>query len=261
MSLLLEDAGVRFGDVQALRGVTLEVPRGAVTAVVGPNAAGKSTLLRALAGIQPLHSGAASIDGVELGRMPARDRARRIGFLAQRGGVSGPFLTREVVGFGGFASDSPRRGFRAIDDAIEAVGLASEATRPFNQLSIGQQQRAGLARVLVQVDPARGGVLLLDEPFSAQDPREIERVTVLLRAFAAAGGAVVAAMHEIGVAWSVADQALLLNAGAVMDAGTIESVLTPEALQGIFGTRFVRSEHGPVPASRRRIDASSHGDG
>lgn len=261
MSIRLEKADVRFGDVRALQGASLDIEPGVVTAILGPNAAGKSTLLRVLAGVQPLRAGAVSIDGIELAAMSMRHRARKIGFLGQRGGVSGPFLTREVVGFGGFASGSGRGGFRSVEAAIDAVGLSADANRPFNQLSIGQQQRAGLARVLVQVDPAEGGVLLLDEPFSAQDPREIERIASLLREFAAAGGAVAAAMHEIGVAWSVADHAVLLAGGSVADAGEIESVLSPEALHSIFGTRFIRSEHGPVPASRRRVDASTHGDG
>lgn len=261
MSIRIEQAHVRFGDVMALQGVDLEIEPGVVSAILGPNAAGKSTLLRVLAGVQRLQSGVASIDGIEIGSMSARDRARRIGFLGQRGGVSGPFLTREVVGFGAFASPGGRGGFLAVEAALDAVGLASDANRPFNQLSIGQQQRAGLARVLVQVDPVRGGVLLLDEPFSAQDPREIERIGTVLEAFAAAGGAVVAAMHEIGVAWAVADRAVLLAGGVVVDTGETESTLAPEALQSIFGTRFIRSDHGPVPASRRRSPASMRGDG
>ena len=261
MSLRLRDATVRFGGVMALDGASVDLePRG-VTAVIGPNAAGKSTLLRVLAGIQPLHAGAVSIGGVELASIPVRDRARRIGFLPQRGGVSGPFLTKEVVGFGGFALASEGKGFRSVNAAIDAVGLTGEADRPLNQLSIGQQQRAGLARVLVQVDPTAGGLLLLDEPFSAQDPLEIERIAAILDEFTAAGGGVVAAMHEVGVAWSVADHAVLLAGGAVIDVGEIEAVLSPPALESLFGTRFVGSAHGPVPASRRRNDASSRGDG
>ncbi|MCP4067530.1 MAG: ABC transporter ATP-binding protein [Phycisphaeraceae bacterium] len=261
MTMRLQSATVRFGAVTALEDASIDIQPGVVTAVIGPNAAGKSTLLRVLAGLQRLRSGVVSIDGTDLASMPDRDRARRIGFLAQRGGVSGPFLTREVVGFGGFALASGRRGFHGVDAAIDAVGLTADADRPLNQLSIGQQQRAGLARALVQVDPAAGGLLLLDEPFSAQDPREIERIAAILKAFAAAGGGVVAAMHEVGVAWSVADHAVLLAGGAVIDAGEIESVLSHRALESLFGTRFVPSEHGPVPASRRRNDASAPADG
>ncbi|MAH65071.1 MAG: iron ABC transporter [Phycisphaerae bacterium] len=257
MSLRLRDVTVRFGRVTALDEASVDLePRG-VTAVIGPNAAGKSTLLRVLAGIQRLHGGAVSIGGVDLASIPVRERARRIGFLPQRGGVSGSFLTREVVGFGGFALASGRQGFRTVEAAIDAVGLTGEADRPLNQLSIGQQQRAGLARALVQVDPTEGGLLLLDEPFSAQDPLEIERIATILDEFTAAGGGVVAAMHEIGVAWSVADHAVLLAGGAVIEAGETEAVLSPSALESLFGTRFVDSAHGPVPASRRRIDASS----
>ncbi len=261
MSIRLEGAEVRFGGVRALQGADVAIESGVVTAVIGPNAAGKSTLLRVLAGIQRLHAGAVSVDGIELASMSMRARARRIGFLGQRSGVSGPFLTREVVGFGAYALASGHAGFRTVDAAIKAVGLEAEAGRPLNQLSIGQQQRAGLARVLVQIDPAMGGLLLLDEPFSAQDPREIERIAAILEEFKAAGGGVVAAMHEVGVAWSVADQAVLLSEGAVIDAGEIESTLSPAALESLFGTRFVRSDHGPVPASRARGDASSRGDG
>ena len=260
MSMRLERAEVRFGGLVAVRNMDLAIEPARITAVIGPNAAGKSTVLRVLAGVQALHAGTVSIDGVDLGGMPGGLRARRIGLLPQRGGVSGPFLTREVVEFGTFARDRGALGFWSVDAAIAAVGLEGEADRPLNRLSVGQQQRAGLARAMVQVDPSDGGVLLLDEPFSAQDPREIERIAAILREFRDAGGTVVAAMHEVGLAWSVADEAILLDRGELRRAGVVEEVLAPPALEALFGTPFVRTPHGPVPDSRRR-DASAVRDG
>ncbi len=252
MTLIADDITVRFGSLTALDGVSLELVPGSLTAVLGPNAAGKSTLVRGLAGVQPLGRGVIRLDDRDLASVSDLERAARIGYLPQRAGVTGPFSVRDVVGFGRYASRGGRVGHLPVEAAVDRVGLASEIDRPLTELSIGQQQRVGLARTLVQVDPSNEGVLLLDEPFSAQDPHEIERIAAILRGFTADGGAVVAALHDVSVAWAIADRAILLARGRVLHAGDAEATLSPEHLGTLYGTEFVSSSHGPVPASRSR---------
>ncbi len=252
MTLIADDITVRFGSLTALDGVSLELVPGSLTAVLGPNAAGKSTLVRGLAGVQPLGRGAIRLDDRDLASVSDLERAARIGYLPQRAGVTGPFSVRDVVGFGRYASRGGRVGHLPVEAAVDRVGLGSEIDRPLTELSIGQQQRVGLARTLVQVDPSNEGVLLLDEPFSAQDPHEIERIAAILREFTADGGAVVAALHDVSVAWAIADRAILLARGRVLHAGDAEAALSPEHLGTLYGTEFVSSSHGPVPASRSR---------
>ena len=135
-------------------------------------------------------------------------------------------------------------------DRIKAIRVAQQSFDHGIQLTHDREIAAG-----ADVALCKHLSLLLYKAQSEEMDRERHA------AAAAAGGGVVAAMHEVGVAWSVADHAVLLAGGAVIDAGEIESVLSPRALESLFGTRFVPSEHGPVPASRRRNDASARGDG
>ncbi|MDE0889924.1 MAG: ABC transporter ATP-binding protein [Phycisphaerales bacterium] len=243
---------VQFGSIKALDAVDLEIPPGSLTVVLGPNAAGKSTLVRGLAGVQSIETGMVRLGDRDLAAWSDVQRAARIGYLPQRAGVTGPFSVRDVVGFGRYASRGGRVGHLPVEAAVDRVGLGAEIDRPLADLSIGQQQRVGLARTLVQIDPSGGGVLLLDEPFSAQDPHEIERIAAILRRFTEAGGAVVAALHDVSVAWSIADRAVLLAGGRVLHHGEAEVTLSPSHLGELYGTSFVASSHGPVPASRSR---------
>ena len=252
MTLAAVGITVRFGAIKALDGVDLEITAGSLTVVLGPNAAGKSTLVRGLAGVQSLEQGVVRLGDRDLASVSDLERAARIGYLPQRAGVTGPFSVRDVVGFGRYASRGGRVGHLPVEAAVDRVGLASEIDRPLTELSIGQQQRVGLARTLVQIDPSSEGVLVLDEPFSAQDPHEIERIAAILREFTADGGAVVAALHDVSVAWSIADRAILLARGRVFQAGDAEATLSPVHLGTLYGTAFVSSSHGPVPASRSR---------
>ncbi|MDG2022401.1 MAG: ABC transporter ATP-binding protein [Phycisphaerales bacterium] len=252
MTLVADAITVRFGSIKAIDGVDLEISPGSLTVVLGPNAAGKSTLVRGLAGVQPVQQGLIRLDDRDLAALSDVQRASRIGYLPQRASVTGPFSVRDVVSFGRYASRGSQIGHLNVGTAVDRVGLGAEIDRPLADLSIGQQQRVGLARTLVQIDPTERGILLLDEPFSAQDPHEIERMAAILGEFVRAGGTVVAALHDVSVAWSIADRAVLLAQGRVIHHGEAEATLSPAHLGSLYGTPFVSSSHGPVPASRSR---------
>lgn len=234
---------VRFGSVVALDRVELAASAGRVLTVLGRNASGKSTLLRTLAGALSPSDGCVELDGRPLADRSRRERARRLGYLAQQPELVGGFSLAESVAFGGHAIGGVELG--TIESAIARVGLAGLGARPFRELSVGQRQRGALARAVVQVGP--DGVLVLDEPFAAQDPGEVHRLVGLIRGLAAEGRTIVAAVHDAATAWSIADDVLLLDAGRVRFAGRAEDGLAPARLAELFGVPFVAGPSGPMP--------------
>ncbi len=159
MSLLIDQLSFSYGRVEALQGVTVEANSGKLTAILGPNASGKSTLLKCVIGsLKPL-KGAVLIDGKPAHAMKARDLARRVAYVPQRSTVSAAFTVREVVELGRYRL--PRRSSR-VDDAIKRLELVEIAGREYSALSVGQQQRVMLARALAQIEP--DGLLILDDP-------------------------------------------------------------------------------------------------
>lgn len=238
------DASVRFGAIEALRAVSLAVHPGERIAIVGRNAAGKSTLLRVLGGLLPATRGVVRLDGRPIGAWSSAARAARIAFVAQRPQLAVSFTLREFVALGRFARPSaPAR----IDAAIAAVGLGDCPERRFHELSVGQQQRGALARALAQAEP--DAVLLLDEPFAAMDYGEVVRSLALLDRHAAGGGVVVCVLHDLALASRLASRVWLLDEGRLVAEGPTAAVLAPSALSARFGVPFVALADGtPVPA-------------
>ena len=249
--------GVTFGYGKAdpvLRGVSLSIAAGRVTALVGPNGSGKSTLLRLLAGLDRPGSGRVLLGGRQAHSWPAPDRARRLALMPQRPAVAFGSTVREGVGFGRL-SRGGLAGGDAVGRALERVGLADRAGDRFEHLSIGQQQRAALARALAQLDDgldgdAAGerdgttpGVLLADEPVSAMDPRHAIQSLGHLRSAASAGHAVLVVLHDLNHALRFADDALVLGStGSLVSRGNADVALTPEMLGSVFGVSFMRAD-------------------
>ncbi len=230
------------GSGPVLDGVTASFEPGAITALVGPNGAGKSTLLRLLAGLRTPGSGSVTLDDGEgersVASIPPRERAKRIAYLAQRPEVAFAYSLAQVVAFGGFAG-----GREAVSIALDTVGLADRAEMPFAHLSAGQQQLGALARVLVQLHGARndgvGRYLLADEPMSAMDPAHVVESSAIMRNLTHAGVGVVLVVHDLSLARSIADHALVLDgAGRVAAAGPAGETLTPDTLEAVFGVGF-----------------------
>ncbi len=234
---------VRFGAVEAIAELAVAAPAGRVLAVLGRNASGKSTLLRCLAGVLTPTAGTVALDGRPLKDWPRAGRASRLGYLAQQPQLAGGFTVAESVAFGGHAVGGVAAS--AVGEALATVGLEPLADRPFGDLSVGQRQRAAMARVLVQV--GADGVMILDEPFAAQDPGEVDRLIRVVRARAAEGAAVIAAVHDATVAHAIADDVLLLDGGRVCFAGAAGDGLSPDRLGRLFGLDFVAGPSGPTP--------------
>ncbi len=227
-----------YGRRTVLRDLELEASGGQLVALVGPNAAGKSTLLRCLAGLATPTGGGAVLDGRPIHRLGRRARARRIAYVAQRPEVTAAYPVEELVALARYATGpAPRR----VREALEAMALSELRARPWHTLSAGQQQRVAVARALAQLDEP--GLLVLDEPIASMDLPHALLTLHRLRAAAAAGHLVVTALHDLSLTAAFADTAWLLDHGRVAAAGPAAQVLRPEMLEVVFGVPFQR--HGP----------------
>lgn len=244
--LAAESLRIAFADRPVLDGLSATFAPGTITAIVGPNGVGKTTLLRALLGVLSPHTGRVTLDAEPVSSIPHRQRARRLAYLPHAPAVSFGFSTGQVVAMGRPARRSTPDQLRA---ALDRVGLADRIDDPFGVLSAGQRQRVSLARAIHQLGvldhappdaPGPTRVLLADEPTSAMDPAHEIRAADLLCELAKRGVAVVAVLHDLTLAARLATHALLLApGGTAFGAGPAREVLAPDALEAIFGTRFV----------------------
>ncbi|WP_028647692.1 metal ABC transporter ATP-binding protein [Nocardiopsis sp. CNT312] len=230
------DATVRYGDVLALDGVSLTVPRGRVCGLLGTNGSGKSTLFKTVLGLVRTDRGRVHV----LGRTSAAARrAGLIGYVPQSEQVDWAFPVRvhDVVMMGRYGRMGPRRrprpdDRRAVEAALERTGLAELAERRIGALSGGQRKRAFVARALAQ----EADVLLLDEPFAGVDRRSEETIVDLLRSLPAEDTTLLVSTHDLAQVPRLCDDALLLQR-RVLAHGTPAHVLRPEVLMEAFGVR------------------------
>jgi len=205
---------------------------GRLTALVGPNAAGKTTLLRLMLGLLRPWSGSVQLGGLEVTSLSPRIRSRWVSYVPQKAGVRFAFTARQVIAMGAHAQGAA--GEEAIEQAIVELALAELADRVYNELSGGQQQRVMIARA--QVQSAGGGrVMLLDEPGSHLDLHHRHSTMQRLRTLSARGLAVLVVLHDLDLAMRYADDAWLMDAGRLVAAGAWDRVLTPQLLEPVYG--------------------------
>jgi sulfate transport system ATP-binding protein len=226
----------RFGEFHALRGVSLEIPSGSLTALLGPSGSGKSTLLRVIAGLEVPDSGSVVIDGHDATALAPQERG--IGFVFQHYAAFKHMTVRENVAFGLRVRKRPKAEIAArVGELLGIVGLAGYADRHPSQLSGGQRQRMALARALA-VEPS---VLLLDEPFGALDAKVRSELRAWLRRLHdEVHVTTVLVTHDQEEAMDVADRI------AVMNDGDIEQAGAPRELYERPATPFVMGFLGPV---------------
>jgi len=230
-------------NLPVLEALDAELTPGRLTALIGPNATGKTTLLRLMLGQLVPDRGRVLLHGRDVRDWPHDRRARRIGYVAQRPSVAFGFTVRQVVAMGRHAQrlHGPAAGDEAVDHALTACDLHDAAARPFNELSGGQQQRVAVARALAQSEigrPGRGRVLLLDEPCASADPRHAHQLLSLLREAARADRAVLVVLHDLNLAARWADDVWLMDRGRLTAAGPWRDVLRPQTLDPVYGMRF-----------------------
>jgi sulfate transport system ATP-binding protein len=226
----------RFGDYVALDNVSLEVPDGSLTALLGPSGSGKSTLLRIIGGLEAPDSGSVRINGEDVTRVPPQRRG--IGFVFQHYAAFRHMTVRDNVGFGlKVRKQSKARIRERTDELLGIVGLAGYAERYPNQLSGGQRQRMALARALA-VEPR---LLLLDEPFGALDAKVRAELREWLRKLHdEVAVTTLIVTHDQEEAMSIADRI------AVMDTARIAQVGGPRELYDRPSNAFVAGFLGAV---------------
>jgi sulfate transport system ATP-binding protein len=226
----------RFGDYVALDDVSLEVPDGSLTALLGPSGSGKSTLLRIIGGLESPDEGSVQINGEEATTISPQRRG--IGFVFQHYAAFKHMTVHDNVAFGLKIRKQPKaRVKERVDELLGIVGLAGYAARYPSQLSGGQRQRMALARALA-VEPR---VLLLDEPFGALDAKvRAELREWLRRLHEEVHVTTLLVTHDQEEAMSIADHI------AVMGHGRIEQVGAPRELYDQPANAFVMSFLGPV---------------
>jgi sulfate/thiosulfate transport system ATP-binding protein len=236
MAIVARNVTKRFGDFTALEDVSIEVPSGSLTALLGPSGSGKSTLLRVIAGLETPATGIVELDGVDVSGQAARKRG--VGFVFQHYAAFKHMTVRENVAFGLKVRKRPRAEIRKrVDELLELVQIAGWADNYPAQLSGGQRQRMALARALA-VEPK---VLLLDEPFGALDARVRKDLRAWLRRLHdEMHVTTIFVTHDQEEAMDIADQIVLMN------HGRIEQVGEPRELYEEPANEFVMTFVGPV---------------
>ncbi|MGO9975499.1 MAG: sulfate/molybdate ABC transporter ATP-binding protein [Solirubrobacteraceae bacterium] len=243
MKIDVQAVSKRFGEFTALEEVTLEIPEGSLTALLGPSGSGKSTLLRVVAGLETPDAGDVMIDGELVTHTRPQDRG--IGFVFQHYAAFAHMTVFENVAFGLRIRKRPRTELNArVQELLALVGLTKWAQQRPHQLSGGQRQRMALARALA-VEPR---VLLLDEPFGALDATvRAELREWLARLHDEQGVTTVLVTHDQEEAMEVADRI------AVMNAGRIEQVGSPREIYDHPASEFVMGFVGPVSRLAGRL--------
>ncbi len=250
-----------YGERTVVRDLSMALPTGKVTIIVGPNACGKSTFLSGLARLLPAASGAVLLDGKSIHATPSRDVALKLGILPQGPIAPDGITVTDLVSRGRHVHQGWFRRWSSGDDdavtqALTATGTLSLAARPVDELSGGQRQRVWIAMALAQ----RTGILLLDEPTTYLDiSHQVEVLDLLTDLNEAEGTTVVIVLHELNLAFRYADHLVVMKDGAVVTAGVPGEVLSESIIEDVFGMRC-RLVNDPisdtpmiVPIGRHRI--------
>lgn len=261
-----------YGTRKILTGLDVTVPPGAISAIVGANACGKSTLLRCLARLLRPSAGQVVLDGRSVRDIPTRELARRMGLLPQSPIAPDGITVADLVSHGrhphqGILSRWTAADDKAIAAALDATRTTDIAEREIDQLSGGQRQRVWIAMALAQ----QTDILLLDEPTTFLDiAHQVEILDLLVDLNQARGTTIVMVLHDLNLAARYADHLIAMGSGTVHAAGTPDTVLTERMVREVFGVAcrvmpdptsgrpmmLPVGRHRSIPAPERREVAS-----
>lgn len=236
-TLAAEQLSAGYGDRLVIEQLDLIVPPGRVTAIVGANACGKSTLLRSMSRLLAPKGGQVVLDGRAVHRMPAKQLARTLGLLPQSPIAPDGITVADLVGRGRHPHQAvfsrwSAEDERAVAEALEATDTVDLADRSVDELSGGQRQRVWIAMVLAQ----RTELLLLDEPTTFLDvSHQVEVLDLLTDLNRSRGTTIVMVLHDLNLAARYADHLIAMASGGIHAAGDPSEVLSEETVQAVFG--------------------------
>ena len=235
--LQVRDATIGYADRPVCADVTVEIPDEQLTVIIGPNACGKSTLLKSLTRLLSPSSGQVLLDGEQLHRMPTRQVAQQIGLLPQGPVAPDGVRVADLVARGRYPHQSLFRPWSpedelAVSQAMTATGVHELSGRLVDELSGGQRQRVWMSVALAQ----QTSILLLDEPTTYLDlSHQIELLELCRDLNRTRGTTLVAVLHDLNQAARYADHLVAMKAGQVIATGAPEQVLTEQLLLEVFG--------------------------
>jgi len=243
--LTLKNVGFRYGEVQALKRINLQVKAGEILGILGPNGSGKSTLLKIMDGILRPREGEILIKGNPLKGLRRAQVAREVAMVSQENFFRFSFSTLEVVLMGRFPHLNRLQfeGKRDIDvaaDALRATRTLELADRSIHELSGGERQRVLIARALAQ-EPR---IMLLDEPTSFLDiAHQVQVLELIVRLNRELGLTVLMVLHDLNLTSEYCERLILLNKGSIVKTGTPEEVVTYQTIEEVYQTVVVVKEN------------------
>jgi ABC-2 type transport system ATP-binding protein len=216
----VENLYVSYGKIHAVRGISLQIPKGEVYGFIGPNGAGKSSTIKVLATLLPGYRGRAQVNGIDVARDPQAVR-EHIGYMPDFFGVYEDLTTREYLHFFAAAYRIPRaRRNQTVNDVLELTDLTHKIEAQVDSLSRGMKQRLALARVLLH-DP---DLLLLDEPASGLDPRARIEVRELLKELKNMGKTILISSHILHELGQLCTRIGIIEAGQMVAQGPLDAI-------------------------------------
>ena len=237
--LYAKDLTLGYDKKIVARELSVSIPQGKLTVIIGPNACGKSTLLRTLSRLMPPQSGTVFLDGKLIGDYGTRDVAKRLGLLPQSSTAPGDISVSDLVARGRYPHQSlfsrwTAQDTLAVNDAMHATGVFELAESTVNSLSGGQRQRVWIAMVLAQQTP----LLLLDEPTTWLDiAHQIDLMELRGRLNQENGRTLVVVLHDLNQACRYAGHLIAMRDGKILAEGAPADIVTPALIEQVFGLR------------------------
>lgn len=235
--LMGENLTLGYGQKSIVRDLTVAIPHGHFTAIIGPNGCGKSTLLRALSRLMKPTEGQVMLDGEAITRLGSKAVARQVGILAQNATTPGDITVRELVSRGRYPHQPLFTRWRQEDEdavvqAMQATGVNTLADQPVNTLSGGQRQRAWIAMILAQ----QTAIMLLDEPTTWLDiSHQIDLMELLQDLNQQHGHTIAAVLHDLNQACRYATHLIAMREGKIIAEGAPRTIITASLIERIYG--------------------------
>lgn len=236
-SLHASNVSIGYRKHKVIEALGVQIPNGKITVIIGPNACGKSTLLKAMARLIKPTSGEMVLDGKEIHKLPTKDVARRLGLLPQTPIVPVGILVSDLVARGRTPHQTAfqqwsKQDEKAVAEALHATSITDLADRRIDELSGGQRQRVWIAMALAQ----QTDILLLDEPTTFLDlSHQIDILNLVRRLNRIHGRTIVLVLHDINLACRYADNIVAMRSGKILVQGSAEQVINAENMDQIFG--------------------------